>query len=406
MVSFFKALEEVAGIGSVIAIDVFFVHKYRSTRIKSFTYSKEEYRDDILPDFINRNGSIGGINQWKSENESYGNFPYEKPFSKMAYKDDFEFKNAPRTKATFSSFIDHLKNNNFGNHCFWNNVNQKVGGAETNISAIVILGSENLVNKEKLKGVVYENLLKDFYRLIIGEFVDINEKQTKKILRHERDKEFIKAHKHTIRNFGLELSLSNIDFALKNNKLDKAKEILSRVQKLNLLRDITLDFIYQINNKNTYNNKLLLVEKLSEMGGLKYSGILKIINDATTFNNDYLKISKEVENHQINIIDEKKIVSVFNLLVNLFSNVEKHSNTFEVVVQILQGALIIEFKNDSPINDNSIVEAYLTKNIDCVSNHSYIGDGIGIIIEALIDLSFSLEIKRSKKHMNIILKIL
>lgn len=401
MSSFHKELEKIVGKNTVLAIDVFFVHNYNNVNtIKSFTYSEEKYQNFILPEFINVNGSIGGINVWKSEFSSYNeNNKSEELQKRLIYKDDFDFDSAPKTNATFESFLDHLNKNNYGNHCFWNNVNQTVGNAQANISAIVIFNNEFKADIIHLKSIVYEVLMKDFYRLIINEFVGINEEQTKKIIKHQKDINFIKAHKHTIRNFGFENSLMNIDFALKHNKIDQAKKILKRVQKLNLLRDITIDFIYQTKAIKSSKNSLLLVDKLNQMGGQKYSKILKIINDAIPSSDDLLVIEENAESSKLNNIDEENIIAVFNLLVNLYSNTEKHSKNFSIKMYIFEGKLLIEFKNDSPIEDDSIVEAYVKKDIKCIKNIEDVGDGTKIIIDSLIKLNHSILVDRDKEQM-------
>lgn len=404
MQSFKTELEAVTGINSILAIDIFFVHKFQNTQIKSFTYAVSEYLSKILPEYLEKHGSIGGVNEWRLEHKTISG-DYNKETAYPFAFGELPFDSSSGLTSTFNDFIEYLEKQSFGNFVFWNNIPQKVGDAEANISALII-SSTNCENKiNEIKAVTHENLVRHFYRLIMNEFVEITLKDKEEINNHIRDKDFIKAHKHTIRNFGLELSLANIEAALDLNKIDKAREFLNRVQKVNLLRDISIDFIYRTNYSSTNKNKLLLLEELNKRGGVKYSEILKIINDATTGGDQHLVINNQVESSPQNKIEENNLVSAYNLLINLYSNAEKHSNNFQVNMKMVNNELNIEFINYSAISNESILKAINNKNINDVDEQKNVGDGLNIIINSLVKLNMGVIASSDTKKTTITLKI-
>lgn len=404
MQTFKGKLEAITGSNSILAIDIFFVHKFQNTQVKSFTYAVSNYLNNLLPEFLNSKGSIGGVNQWKLEHKKLSSKSNKEAINYFEFK-ELPFNTDAGLTSTFNDFIEYLETQSFGEFVFWNNIPQKVGDAEANISALIITTSDCSERINEIKAIVHESLLRDFYRLIMNEFVEITLRDKEEINNHIRDKEFIKAHKHTIRNFGLELSLANIEAALELNKIEKAKEILTHVQHLNLLRDISIDFIYRTNSTSENKNKLLLIEELNKRGGLKYSEILKIVNNATTGNSNYLDINTLVENSLQNKIEEGDLVSAYNLLINLYSNAEKHSQEFLIKMKMENNELHIEFENASTLSNESIINALNHRDISLVDDLANVGDGLNIIIESLIKLNILINAVSVDNKTTITIKI-
>lgn len=205
---------------------------------------------------------------------------------------------------------------------------------------------------------------------------DKRKSETQTLLAREQ-LNFIKAHKHTIRNFGYELRLSNLRLALDLNRVDKALEILGYIEKLNLLRDITIDFIYMTNE----NLKSLLLYKLLQEQGFTFSAILKIIDEGQGLGTSNLYIAEAVSGHRANYFPEAHLIVVFNLLVNLYSNTTKHSledTDYRITLDILDGSLLIRFTTNTHLLP--VYQKYLLT--DATENPSE-GQGLTIIKEAM-----------------------
>lgn len=401
MQAFATAIEAVTGNNTVLAIDVFYVHKYKKTDIKSYTFAEKIYIDTILPEFL-KTGSMGGVDGWKLEYKSYSN-KNEKDVSNRTFKDDFSFDNVPETNATFESYVQHLEKNSYGKFCFWNNTNQKVGEAEANISVVVITANDNSSNVEKIKTVVYENLLSEFYRLIINTFLDINIEQAKTIIEHERDKEFIKAHKHTIRNFGFEDHLSSLKTKIESTTSADIAKDFETMNNLSLLRDITMDFIYTRDLTNAEIQRSLIVRK----GINTYSQILQLIYDAQIDKSRAMfNIHDSVKEHSTNTIEEKNLMEVFGLLINLFSNARKNANgnNYSVSATIENDTLKIQFTNSKQLVSKYV--EYLTQT-DTSLPEIVPSQGLCIIKNALTRLSsigLTIEAQQNKTEISLIIK--
>jgi hypothetical protein len=162
--------------------------------------------------------------------------------------------------------------------------------------------------------------------------------------------EFVKAHKHTIRNFGYEEHLANLKLALRMENIPIANEVLGDIEKLNLLRDITIDFIYRTDEPI---HKLLLYVILEKRGFL-YSEILSIIANGKSLSRPNLFIDNDVKDHPVNQIRKEDMVDVFNLLVNLYSNTLTHSNgkyDFKISLKIEKEQLVIDFVTNTKLED-------------------------------------------------------
>jgi hypothetical protein len=212
---------------------------------------------------------------------------------------------------------------------------------------------------------------------------------------------FIKAHKHTIRNFGYEHHLANLKLALKNGNVQIANEILGDIEKLNLLRDITIDFIYLTDEPV---NRLLLHTILKKRG-FHYSEILGIIADGKSLYSRNLFIDDEVKNHPSNELREDDLIDVFNLLVNLYSNTVTHSNgkyDFKISLKIEKEQLVIDFLTNTELE--TVYSDYL---LNPKAVKPSVGQGLTIIKESIFKLNkyINLSIDTAKNQNTLTLRI-
>ena len=188
---------------------------------------------------------------------------------------------------------------------------------------------------------------------------------------------FIKAHKHTIRNFGYEQKLANLKLALSLKKISKAEEILGKIERLNLLRDITIDFIYLSDEPI----ERLLLYKVLKKRGFYYSEILHIIDESKSLKTKNLFIDSKVQAAVANILNKQDLIIVFNLLVNLYSNTLNHSNeenNFKIVLEIANDKLFISF-----ITNTLLKREFCNFLLGYSNENSSSGQGLNIIKDSL-----------------------
>jgi len=173
MQSFVDEIELISGENSVIALDVFFVHKYQKVTVKSFTYALPFYRKQLLPNFLEKFGTMGMIDNNIKKNSNY--ISNIQSVNNQVVGGALEFEEiAPnksiKTTATIEDLIGTLEHYGFGRSYFWINTFHKVQDASANLSTFIIL-NDKIVHTDQLNEVIQWKLLTEFYQLIMNEFI-------------------------------------------------------------------------------------------------------------------------------------------------------------------------------------------------------------------------------------------
>lgn len=154
--------------------------------------------------------------------------------------------------------------------------------------------------------------------------------------------EFIRASKHTIKNFQFRELLDDVI-----NQIDNNQEIVSNLRSTLTVRDIATDFMYSLGLNEPAEKRFIVQE-----GYDSYSKILKLIFDAT----DAYKEHEQLILPTINIAERDKIfpkdsMHVFNVLINLYTNIRRNRNkqSFTVKLEEKKNLFLITFKNNKAL---------------------------------------------------------
>jgi hypothetical protein len=329
-------------------------------------------------------------------------------FDKFNY-DDESYYSDESLKETFHQYLMKYKasNDTKTDRTIYEEVENKIfitkgidinGDENKDVIMMVVLDNTNRVKCQVEDFEAFIKYPEDYFSSPIVESY-LNTKFEREFIKTKQT--LIEAHKHTIRNFGFEYSLNNLNQYISKEETGKAAKEILILQSLTLVRDITIDLMYNFSKDVS---KSLLYNILNEVEyGFKFSSILSLLDKAKHGVNSKLIISGKVLNSPKNEFDRNKCISVYNLLVNLFSNTIKHSivqiiageetRNYEVKMEEKKNKIILSFTNDKEM-ENEIIK-YLLGKVDLNPSQ---GSGLKIIKDSLNELGYKIEINTSKNQ--------
>jgi hypothetical protein len=355
-----REIELLSNGNSILALDVFFVHEYMKTTVKSFTLAEPVYRDNLLPNFLSKFGTMGKVNNslkiFRAINSGSG---------KQKFNGELGFKESVHTDLVTTATIDDLTKflaiNNFGRECFWINLFQTVGAASVNLSVFIVFSKE----LTQVGGIIIEfvqwKILTELYRLIMREFILLNESQQNEIRTLRKVNEEHRIHRELIDNYGhtifnsmpnINTIISGLESFMEDNFKDSPQyNAISKARKQLELVDLSLRIIGE--------------KELSEIEGQNILSILRYIE------------ARQISSNSIGIIDideypkdlDKALANdardVFVILWNLWHNASKCKNyllepkddyiyEFYVKLFINEGNLSISFRNIGEMQSGNV----------------------------------------------------
>lgn len=335
---FIDEIEEISGKNSVIALDVFFVHDYHEVTVKSFTYAVPFYRRKLLPEYLNRYGTMGKVNSNIREVRTIINNNSRSFAGSVLEFEEIVPKNVKIT-GKFEDLLNTLKNYSFGKSCLWINIFQKVGKASANLSIFLILNSNIKPYCSEIKDIVQWKMLTEFYRLIMNEFIGLNETQGRQLSQLQSFQDEIDNYAHNIFNIFPDI-INGIGIVSKSIPT-KPKEQTALDNEIKRARLLQIFFkiiggreIREIKDKSIWEIILLLNEwDISHKVPTLYP--TKVEYEKKLLNVDYIPRNAKSANDSLNII------------WNLWHNARKYSSqsSFSVTGSEVDGRLAIKFEN-------------------------------------------------------------
>lgn len=347
-----KKLESITGKNSIVVFDLFYVHQFnKRTTIKSYTLGPKEYINDILPAYLSEFGSIGNIKRSVKNSKKIANSKtqaYASP-RKFCVIDNIE----PGKSSTFDTLVDYLGKQNFGQYCYWLNIQQEMGNAITTLSVFLILNKDTSKRSEAIENILQWVMLTDFDRFIMEEFIDLNNKNEERISQlmiqnlslREYEKRVL-AHKHSFFQLDIETPLQNAADFLKVKKYDLAADsINSTLREYNIFHVINCSVFGKNDDINKLYNKSI-IEILQFLDSNYGSTDLKPAMNFTAIKNaDFVPAGHTLIDH-------------FTLILNLWKNSSKSygglNKRFEIIAREKNGGLSLLFKNQPAIEGKFI----------------------------------------------------
>ena len=174
-----------------------------------------------------------------------------------------------------------------------------------------------------------------------------------KIRLSEKRKNEIRSHKHTIKNFQFQGHLQRLMERLPNNK--ETEVLYENISNTIMVRDIATDFIFTLGDDEQPDRTLIY-----RAGYTTYLKILNLIRGTTTAYKDieYWHINEiDIEQHLCNQIPTQDLMHVFNILINLYSNIQRNSDDKDFFITVdtsKSQSLRIVFKNAKKMKDEYV----------------------------------------------------